>query len=442
MSQNIIVETLDEDRFGRTTKVTIGEKTIITPNFCTLVQNNRELNSLMNLSMLSESKHLGTYIIRVFDTPKIIMPRLENKNQISIANLESVEALFLKFTSKHIFFIDPALEYLLYEFHARKFVKALKDLRTNPKQLDVLLRYLEERDARKETFSKKEYEFWKKAFHKKFWYNLDRNQTARNKFVGDYLDLETLCGSEVFMPPVPLVDSEGMLDIAKRINTITKSIASRTKPCATYFIFQKSFLRNDRLVDKFISYMKSDPTQLTIIKIKNLDIWKPGCVQQRENYKKIMDTMYEIRRINPYKIFMALENWYVSYASASYGYNIVSSSMHGFDRDSSFGTNTYGSWFDPELMYYIPFDELKNKVLKNTHNNVMPCYCSVCKTIKNLSEVKKDDWYRLRREHYTLTMNEYMRMISQAISDRTIELAREKLANSQLALLRDLIPRQ
>ena len=116
--------------------------------------------------------------------------------------------------------------------------------------------------------------------------------------------------------------------------------------------------------------------------------------------------------------------------------------MHGFDRDSSFGTNAYGSWFDPELMYYIPFDELKNKVLKNTHNNVMPCYCLICKTIKNLSEVTKDDWYMLRREHYTLTMNAYMRMISYAISDRTIELAREKLANSQLTLLRDLMPRQ
>jgi hypothetical protein len=441
MSQNIIVETLDQDRFGRTTRTTIGDKPILTPNFCALVQNNRELESLMKVSMLSESRHLGTYIIRVFDTQTIITPRLKNKTQLSIANLESVEALFLKFARQKVFFADPALEYLLYEFHARKFVKALKELRTKPKQLDVLLHYLEERDAKKEEYEKKEYERWKKAFHKKFWYELDRHQNVRNKFIGDFLDVETSCSSEVFIPPVPIVDSEGMLDIAERINSITKSIAPRTKPCATYFMFKKSFLRNDNLVDRFVSYIKSDPTQLTIVKIKNLDIWKAGCVQQRENYKNIMDAMYEARKMNPSKIFMALENWYVSYASASYGYNIVSTSMHGFDKDSSFGTNTYGSWFDPELMYYVPFNELKTKVLKNTHNNVMPCYCSVCKEIKNLSEVTKDEWYRLRREHYTLTMNEYMRIISKAIRDRTIELSREKIANSQLALLRDLIPR-
>ena len=138
---------------------------------------------------------------------------------------------------------------------------------------------------------------------------------------------------------------------------------------------------------------------------------------------------------------MALESWYVSYASACYGYNIVSTTMTGFDRDSEFGSNTFGSWFDPDWMYYISFDELKEKVLKNT-NHVMPCYCSVCKKIKDLSAVSRDDWYNFRREHYALTMNEYMRQISQAITDRTIELARDKLANSQLALLQSLIPRQ
>jgi hypothetical protein len=442
MSQNIIVETLDEDRFARTTRITIGEKTVYTPNFGTLVQNILELDSLINLSMLSESKYLGTYVVRIFDAPKIIVPRLRHTEQISIASLKSVEELFLKFARKNVLFIDPSLEYLLYEFHAKKFVGAIKGLRTNAKQLETLLCYLEERDATKKKISEKEYEIWKKAFHKKFWYDLDRNQPARNKFVGDYLDIETLCASEVFMPPVPVVDSEGMLDIAIRINTFAKTIAPRTRPCAAFLLFQKSLLSNDALVDKVIAYLRADPTQLTIIKIKNLDLWTPGYVRQRENYRKLMDAMHEIRQRNPDKVFMALESWYVSYASACYGYNVVSSSMHGFDRDSDFGTNTYGSWFDPELMYYIPFDELKDKVLKNTHNHVMPCYCSVCKGIKNLEGVSKDEWYRLRREHYTLTMNEYMRMISQAISERTIELARDKLANSQLALLQTLIPRQ
>ncbi len=232
-----------------------------------------------------------------------------------------------------------------------------------------------------------------------------------------------------------------MFDIARDINRFTRTIAPRTKPYATYFVFQKGLLSNDALVEKVANYIENDPTQLTAIKIKNLDIWTSGAVRQRENYKRLMDSMYEARKRNPNKIFIALESWYVSYASACYGYNIVSSAMTGFDRDSDFGTNTYGSWFDPEWMYYIPFDELKERVLRNT-NHVMPCYCSICKSIKSLSEVGKDEWYTLRREHFALTMNEYMRQISQAIADRTIELARDKLANSQLPMLQSLIPRQ
>lgn len=441
MSQNIYVETIREDRFARTTQMTIGDKTIQTPNFCTLIQNDIEFDSLMNLSLMSESKHLGVCAIRIFDAPKTIIPHLKNRKQTSIVNLKSVEELFLKFNSKVLIIIDPALEYLLYEFHAKKFFEAVKGLRST-KQLEGLMLYLTERDTKKDEISEKEYENWKKAFYKKFWYDLDRKQQDRNKFVGNYIDIEVLCGTEIILPPVPIVDSEGMFDIAKRINEFAKTIAPRTKPCATYLLFQKSFLKNDALVNKVIAYLETDPTQLTVMKIKNLDLWQPGYVRQRENYRKLMDAMYRIRKQNPQKIFMALENWYVSYASACYGFNIVSSSMHGFDRDSDFGTNTYGSWFDPDLMYYVPFEDLKDKILKNTRNHVMPCYCSVCKSIKNLSEVSKEDWYRLRREHFVLTMNEYMKMISDAIGNGTVELTAQKLANSQLALLQILIPRQ
>jgi hypothetical protein len=442
MSQNIVVKTLQSDRFARTAEVRINEKVIHTPNFCTLVQNERELDSLINLSMLSGTKHLGTFAVRLFDVPRIILSRLEGRSQISLTSLKSVQEPFLRFLQKSLFIVDPALEYLLYEFHANKFADAINELRTKPKQLDVLLQYIEDRAKKKAEISESEYEVWKKAFHRKFWVELDRDQAARNKFVGDYLDIETMCNAEIVIPPVPVVDSENMFDIAKGINSFTKTIAPRTKPCATYFLFQKALLSNDSLIDKVANYLRNDPTQLTIIKIKNLDIWLAGSVEQRENYKKLMDVMFEVRTKNPQKIFMALESWYVSYAAACYGYNIVSTTMTGFDRDSDYGTNTYGSWFDPDWMYYIPFDTLKDKILKNTKKHLLPCYCAVCKKIKNLSDVSKDDWYNYRREHYVLTMNEYMRQISQAITDRTIELAREKLANSQLSLLQGLVPRQ
>ena len=439
MSQQLVVKTLDEDRFARATQVTLGEKTILTPNFCTLVKNEKEFNSLMRLSLLTETKQLGSYVIRLFDTLNTIIPKLQKQNQRVLPSNKSIEEFFLRFNRKNVVIIDPSLEYLLYEFHAGKFLRNLGKIR-EAKQLDILLHYLKKRDATKQTLADDEYEPWKKAFHRKFWYDIDRNPVERGKFVGDFLDLETMCGTDVLIPPVPIVDSEGMLDIAMRINALTKAIAPRTKPYATYFLLQKGVLRNDALIKKIVALLKADPTQVTIIKFKNLDLWNPGRIVQRENYKKLMDAMYETRKKNPSKLYIALENWYQSFPSACYGFNIVSTSMHGYDRDSEFGKNARGSWFDPDVMWYIPYNDLK-KSIKNTENR-LPCYCSVCKSISNLDKIDIDSWNMLRREHYVLTMNEYMRMIKEAIEDKNIELAREKLANSELSRLQNLIPRR
>lgn len=59
--------------------------------------------------------------------------------------------------------------------------------------------------------------------------------------------------------------------------------------------------------------------------------------------------------------------------------------MHGYDRDSEFGKNVRGSWFDPDLMYYIPYNDLQ-KTVKNNENR-LPCYCSVCKRISDLEKI-------------------------------------------------------
>lgn len=439
MSQKLAVKEVDKDRFARATEITLGEKTILTPSFCTLVKNNKEFNSLQRLSLLAETKYLGSYIIRLFDTWDTIIPKLKNQDQMVLPDNKSIEELFVNFNRKNVVFIDPSLEYLLYEFYSGKFPRILRKIREGNK-LDILFDYLEERDERKDEFEKRsDYQLWKRAFHKKFWHLLDRDQAERNRFVGDFLDLETMCGADVLIPPVPIVDSEGMLDVAMRINELTRAIAPRTKPYATYLLLQKGVLRNDALVKRIIGILKADPTQLTIVKIKNLDLWNSGQLVQKESYRKLMDTMLEIRKENSSKIYLAWENWYQCFVSACYGFDIVSSSMHGFDRDSEFGTNTYGSWFDPELMYYVTFDNLK-KIVKNTGNR-LPCYCSACKQIPNLEDVKRDAWYHLRREHYVLTMNEYMRMIRQAIEERNTELAREKILNSDVSGLKDLIPR-
>lgn len=138
LSQNIVVETLEEDRFARTTQITIGEKTFETPNFCTLIQNSNEFGSLIKLGRLSESKYISSCAIRIYDAPTTIRLHLKNIGQQSIADMKSVEEPFLEFRRKTLVIIDPALEYLLFEFHAQKFLTALNYFRSI-KQFEVKL---------------------------------------------------------------------------------------------------------------------------------------------------------------------------------------------------------------------------------------------------------------------------------------------------------------
>ncbi len=88
------------------------------------------------------------------------------------------------------------------------------------------------RDSKKDKTSEKEYDS-------------DRKQQDSKKFVGDYFDIDVLCGTEITLPPVPIVDSGSMFDVAKRINEFAKTITPRTKPCADIFYFKRA-LNNDR----------------------------------------------------------------------------------------------------------------------------------------------------------------------------------------------------
>ena len=137
-------------------------------------------------------------------------------------------------------------------------------------------------------------------------------------------------------------------------------------------------------------------------------------------------------------MFVALENGYQVFPFAAVAFDIVSTSMTGYDGDSAYGHGEYGSWFDPELMVHVPFEDL-GKICRNNHNR-LPCGHSMCQSI-DIATIDADSWNTYRRKHYVLTMNDYMMMIQKAIRDRKIELAREKLINSDISRLKRLIPR-
>jgi hypothetical protein len=434
---DLLVQETDRDRFARTSMVQIGSKKIRTPNFCSLIQYPWEFEAFMRLGLTaSDTEQLGSYVMRVFDASDIIVPRIRNKGQTDLMQGNFTDELFNKFQKQNILFVDPALEYLFHEFYFQRFKKASESVPI-PRQIT---NFLNARERRRKNSSAEDYKRWKRQNHTKFWYELDRDPRQRNDMIASFLDLELICGTDILVPPVPFVTSEGLLDIALRVNKISQAIATERAECATYFLLQKSILRHETMLDKIINFIKNDPNTLTIFKFKNLTLWESGCIVERELFRKLEDAITDIKKSNTKKLYMILESSYQSFMCGCF-FDIVSSSLRGFDKDSNYGQTGFGAWFYPEKLCHIKFSDLP--VIMRNNEGHLPCDCAYCRniTVPKLKNMSMEEWRDGRRTHYALSMNGLMKMIDEAIKTRKIELAREFLINSEMRNLKDLVPR-
>lgn len=318
-----------------------------------------------------------------------------------------------------------------------------------PACMHACMTYLRKRESRRKNSTAKYYKQWKNREHRSFWYNLDRNLRRRNDLITDYFDLEAKFETKILIPPTPIVENASLLDIAIRINNISKGLAVGRGECATYFLLNKSVLRDEKLLGKIIEYLKRDPSTLTIFKFKNLTLWQTGNLIERESFRMLMHEISEIKKYKKKKLFMLLEGSYQCFPSASYGFDIVSSSMRLLDIDGAFGHSGYGSYFNEDVLWNISFDNLPTVMMNNGGN--LPCPCDVCRKISydkekkelqyNKRKVTQNEWNDYRREHNLFVMNNLMKMIHTAIDEKHVELIREKLINSELRNLKVLIPR-
>jgi len=101
----------------------------------------------------------------------------------------------------------------------------------------------------------------------------------------------------------------------------------------------------------------------------------------------------------------------------------------------------YGKWLHPKLLIHRPWD-----VMKDVYDNVgmLPHNCGFCRSVKveRLEQLKPDQWYVIRRGHVTSFMSEWLGYIQKAIeNDKNVELIIDRLANSKIQILKDLLPK-
>lgn len=436
----IKVKVEDRDRYARLTKIKIGQKVISTPNFCTQLQGSDELDFFIKLREQYPTD-------RLVDIRQALW-RLHPKTPMDVL-MQVRKDKYSLFFERQLLLIDPSLEYLYY-------LPRMKGFQTSEYTPRVILDYITEMERlqRESAYKLKKRKVYKsfqskrEKHHHQFWKRLSDEESKeatqkRFELIRSFLQCQLDYGVDAILPPVPLIDSEEMLEIAQKMNDDTKELARGKKHCATFFLFKNSALAEWSLLDKALKYIAQNSSEsLVVVKFKHLDLTQKDLQTERNNYRDFMSDLEFFSRTFKNRACVVLENNCQSFVSPLVGFDIVSSSFTNYDIEPSYGKYApYGKYLHPKLLIHRPWNVMKEAYEKI---GALPHDCGFCRSVKvkRLEQLKPDQWYVIRRGHVALFMNEWLGYIKKAIeNDKNAELIVDRLANSKIQILKDLLPK-
>src|SRR3972149_3322161 len=134
------------------------------------------------------------------------------------------------------------------------------------------------------------------------------------------------------LPPVPLITDDTMLEICLQINSIGVSIgAKREAAFANYFVLPSRKVADRSTVSTILEYVRKSPALVNVFKFKYQNLSASGNRGQLNGYRDFLQEITLLRGTNRNRLFAVLDNGYQAFASATVAFDIVSTSITGFD---------------------------------------------------------------------------------------------------------------
>lgn len=383
----------------------------------------------------TESTQARMMTFRVIDAEATIKPFLQSVNQTILVDGKLALPFEKDLIESTPIIIDPCTEYTWYE-HFRETLSKHKDLPREIRNLASKLLKIQS-DVKAGKISKQLGNEQEKIIYEKFWLDLAKDPKGLVDVVTKMLGLQHALGADIGLPPVPAVYSPELLKVTEKINNIAQAIWVGEN-CATYVILTPQWMKSEGLIDLLINYLKSVDSKFIVLKIKNLELDKVSYVYQRKMFKKILEAINGIKQNKEDKVFMLLEAGYQMYPAIAGGFDFVSTSLRGLDKDGGgFGdpdNEGRGGFFDPIHLVILPWRDV-SKMLKNGR---LSCSCEVCRGVTSIPN--KKEWNKIRRMHYMLAVSRLFQDINKFVTDQKMELAIEKLSKSALSNFKTMLP--
>jgi hypothetical protein len=426
-SSRLQVRNPEIDRFARSARINLNGFELLSPYFFSLVQNNEEASCLREIARANA--HFGGAVVRIFDAPAIVGSRKNNYQATFDSQIEFSEGESRKYKRNFPIVIDPATEYLYYRKHMLKW-------RTLASLPESLRKYLAR--CRADLKYKKQEQKKLRKQHWQLWNEqIADHPDLEHKLIGYFFDTELSYESATLLPPVPVVDSELDLDTTFEMNRLAVLDATgKNAEQVNYFIVQPSMIESEHIRSKLVDFVAESPVRLNVFKFKYVSLRGagPGLL---DGFAELYERLAQVREKQPQKAFMILENGEQVFPSAAVCFDFVSSSMTGFDFDRGGKSEGKGGLWDYRKKVNIKIDAIERAYKNN--GNKPSCNHSPCQSVSPVTS-SLAVWYRIRRQHYVLTMDDFMADLARYVREANIEQARRDLINSNLSLLRELVP--
>lgn len=427
-----------KNKFSKSVDLKIGQKKIMTPNFALRLKNTEELDLFLRLKSRYSLNFLSTYVVRLIDVSRTLYPKIKAlpRRQKKLFG-GPIEEPFSVSLSRDVILTDPALEYLHYDVES--ILRRITSLFFLPKTIrDYAKRCLRGKKTRK----RYDYRKWREAHHRKFWNDIYKDDSKRTRMIRDIHNFEIKNKADILIPPVPLITSPRLLDIAFLINERSRELARGKKESADYFLLRADALRNDEIMDRIKQHIENaEDTRLTIFKFKYLNLNSEERTLEKNAYKTLLMELSLASQNIENKAFMLLEGANQIFPSALTGFDLISSSFSGDkeDRHSRRERSPFAKWYDPEYMIYRSRRELMQIIDNN--GGAVPCHCPICVSPSAFLTSDFIEYNRNVKRHYLFCRQAEMEEIFNAIRRKTTAIGVDKLQRSQLKNLADLIPR-
>lgn len=446
---NIIPETLNHDGLVRTAKWVYNQPLynkqieFSIPNFALHITNSQMINVLdirLEIAHLL-SDHSKSYVQKIFDVDNIIIDQIKNVQK----NLdgEYLNATFRNFFYNNIMILDFASDSLYYTKYLKKISQAMKlpnEVRALAK--DLLTKHESYNNAQKykKYLDKKLDEFWNKI--------LKDNKSLMNfeariheQGINSYGDIVIPFTKQIKHSRKELADVERINNAWMYLNR------AEYKPAVAYLPLNQSVLWNEPLVFGIIEYIKGLDTDILVIKIKNLHLTDGSRHSKpRELLKNILEEIAKKKKENKNLLTICLECGEHLYPLAIQAFDIVSTLPNLFDKEteSTGGTENGrrgGKALDEDTLGLTDYENWQKSFAEH---GFFPCSHDICHariTNMNDEDYPARQWYTDLRRHNILTITDWLQMIAESVTNQQADLAVDRLRNSPLKVLTELLVR-